>query len=173
MKSFITIQWFFLILMLFLSGCKKSEQTAPEQSKEEQIYFNSFESPSDTLGWGGELTIMNEAPPSGGKHSIYISGACNAPHAYVTLTGPASESHLILRCWGKNLSNGGDVELRRTSDWYKPPIGIFISDTVWTSYQSKDTLFCPAHDTLSLELTSGGYSPSAMLIDLIEVVRVQ
>ncbi|MGD0339646.1 MAG: hypothetical protein ABSB78_12755 [Bacteroidota bacterium] len=118
------------------------------------------------------MEFRDDVPPSGGNRSVFISGGCIVPHAYFTLISPASESYLSLRCRGKNLSSGGEIQLRRISDW-KKNVWISINDTVWAPYQSADTLFCPALDTLSLELTSGGLKPSAMLVDLIEVLRVK
>jgi hypothetical protein len=171
MKTSITIPMFLFSFIVLLIGCKTPPPTAEQPVRGEEVYYNSFESPGDTSGWGGYMRFTDDAPPPGGNHSAFISGGCIIPHAYVTIVAPSYDTYLILRCWGKNLSNGGEIRLIRKNDW-GGAITILINDTTWTRYQSADELFCPAGDTLSLELTSGGFIGSSMLIDLIEVVRV-
>ncbi len=93
-----TTPWLFLIIAVPLTGCKKNNEAASEQNNEEQIYFYSFESPADTSGWQGDMEFRDDVPPSGGNRSVFISGGCIVPHAYVTLISPASESYLSMRC---------------------------------------------------------------------------
>lgn len=136
----------------------------------ERLYFNSFETPRDTAGWYGFAGIFNEAPPSGGLRSAVVSGGCIYPHAWYALPRLSRDSYLIIRCWGKNLSNGGTVDLDLTG--YDRKITMSISEPDWRACNSHDTLFCPAGSSVRLSMSAGGIVPSSMLVDLIEIVRV-
>lgn len=153
------------------SGCDHS--LGPGVSGGDHIYFSSFESSQDTVGWRGGMQFRNEAPPGGGRQSIFISGGCIHPHAYIEFNGIDQDSHLLLHCWGKNLAIGGIVELQVADD-RSETIGIVVvvTDTTWKLYQAVDTLYWPDNHRLKLSLSSGGLKPSAMLIDQIEVIKV-
>ncbi|MCI0696164.1 hypothetical protein L0337_29700 [candidate division KSB1 bacterium] len=153
------------------SSCDHS--LGPGVPSGDHIYFNSFESPQDTVGWRGGMQFRNEAPPSGGRQSIFISGGCVVPHAYIEFDGIDKGSHLLLRCWGKNLAIGGIVELQVADDRSRTiGIGVAVAATTWKFYQSADTLYWPANHRLKLSLSSGGLKPSAMLVDQIDVIKV-
>jgi len=95
-----------LITSLIVSSCEKGN------NPEERIYFNSFESQSDTAGWRGyAFDFADDAPKRGGKKSLSVSGGCIIPHAEYTVSPQNTDCYLILRLWGKNLSNGGHVYL--------------------------------------------------------------
>ncbi|MGH7453501.1 MAG: hypothetical protein ACRENG_19280, partial [bacterium] len=94
------------------------------------------------------------------------------PHAYIEFNGIDQDSYLLFRCWGKNLVSGGGVELQVADDWFST-IHIAVADTIWRFYEAADTLFWPAHQRLKLSMSSGGLKPSAMLVDQIEVIRVE
>lgn len=153
----------------FSSSCDYT--LGPDFPGGNHIYFSSFESPQDTVGWRGGMQFRNEAAPNGGRQSVFISGGCVHPHADIEFDGIDQDSHLLLRCWGKNLASGGGVELHVADDWSKT-IHIFVADSTWKFYESADTLFWPAHQRLNLSMSSGGFKPSAMLVDRIEVIRI-
>lgn len=165
-----------LILYLFpffiftLYGCEKNTIIAPSRLYYPVIYFNSFEFSWDTIGWHGYgKSIFYDAPINGGKRSLYVSGGCLVPHAWVDFQNKSPFSDFKLRCWGKNLSNGGTVTLSSKNDLYKS-IYISIIDSTWKKYQSDNVLHLSPNDTFRLELISGGIVSSSMLVDLIEVV---
>jgi hypothetical protein len=139
-----------------------------------RIYFNSFELSTDTAGWRGygEIQIVHDAPPRGGSLSARVSGGCIIPHACADIPGPQTDSYLVLGCWGKNLALGGGVSLALTRNPGKS-IRVSIADTAWISYSSNDTLFCPAGESLHIEMSSGGIVASAMLVDLLEIRKVR
>jgi hypothetical protein len=57
-----------LISSLIVASCKK------ESTLEQQIYFNSFESQSETIGWIWDaFNFDNDVPSHGGKKSLSIS----------------------------------------------------------------------------------------------------
>jgi hypothetical protein len=150
--------------MLF--SCEK------ESDQGQQIYFNSFESQSDVDGWiGNAFTFSNDVPSHGGKKSLSVSGGCVLPHAKYTVPPQNTDCYLILRFWGKNLSYGGSVNLYVNKAGYKE-IGFDVSKMDWTLYESRDTLFCPANTSLTLQAISGGISSSAMLIDMVELRKL-
>jgi hypothetical protein len=104
------------------------------------------------------------------KIRFYLRG-CDIPHAYIEFNGLDQDSHLLLRCWGRNLALGGNVALQVADDMSKA-ICIGVADTTWKFYQSADTLYWPANQRLKLSLSSGGFVASAMLVDQIEVIKV-
>ena len=164
MKSGVIIRLlsiFFIIVLL--SSCAKSKiETGC-------IYFNSFEKESDLTGWKGYYELHNDAPIAGGKRSLYISGGCVVPHAYYEL-GPFDEGlELTIQCWGKNLDNGGGINL--VTEDYSSSIYLSIQDKNWKYYTTDSVLFCPAGKKLQLSLSSGGFISSAMLIDILEIVK--
>ncbi len=134
------------------------------------LYFTSFESVADTAGWHGVYLDLfsTDAPPGGGRQSLRISGGCVVPHAWLILPPIQRDAWLTLQCWGKNLSNGGTVELCVVGECPRG-LAIQIEDQEWAGYSPLPTLYCPKGKELMLALVSGGYVPSAMLVDLIEI----
>jgi hypothetical protein len=163
MVKFITMIFAFS-LMLF--SCKK------ENDMGLQIYFNSFESQSDTIGWiGYAFNFANDVPKHGGSKSLSVSGGCLIPHAEYTVPPQNTDSYLILKIWGKNLSNNGSVYLYVNKAGYKE-ISFDISEKDWTLYESRDTIFCPAKTSMTLGAMAGGISSSAILIDMVEIRKL-
>jgi len=164
----------FLFLTLFLfSYCTRN--TSPVTSyQEEYIYSNSFEVSEDTVGWKkyGEISFFSESCPYGGSQSLLVSGGCYSPHAYFILPPLVENSDLILRFWAKCLYGSSQVNLYLLTGSY-PLYGIQISfsDTLWNQYS--DTLFYQSDFNLQLELSAGGIVPGAMLVDKIEIVKMQ
>lgn len=160
--------FFFLILLslVVIQSCEKDFERG------EQIYFNSFESNSDIYGWVGyAFNFSNDAPKNGGKRSLSVSGGCLIPHAQYTISPQNTDCNIIIRFWGKNLSNGGGMALS-VNEAGGGHAGFDISDKDWTLYESKDMIFCPANSSLTLELISGGIASSSMLIDKIDIRKV-
>jgi hypothetical protein len=155
-----------LISSLTIASCEKENYIG------QLIYFNSFESQSDIKGWeGSAFNFSNDVPEHGGKRSLYVSGGCTVPHFQYTIPPQKTDSYLILKLWGKNLSNGGGVSLYVNKAGYRG-IHCDISEKDWTLYESKDTLFCPANTSLTLGGESGGFISSSMLIDMIEIRKL-
>lgn len=162
-----------LIIILPALSVHSCEKYADPLIPDNSFYFNSFESTSDTAGWYGISTDhrIEDAPAVGGRYSIQISGGCVIPHARYIFSPLAESLDLVLKCWGKNLSNGGSVNLY-TMD-YSKAAHISVSESSWTRYQCEDTLHCSKGDTLVLDLISGGFLPSAILIDQLEIMELE
>ena len=159
------IAYFFFISLLLIS-CEK------EKDPGQQIYYNSFESQSDTAGWiGYAFNFANDVPEHGGTKSLSVSGGCVLPHARYTVTPQNTDCYLILKFCGKNLSNGGGVNLYVNKAGYKE-ISFDVSEKGWTLYESRDSIFWPANTSLTLEAMAGGISSSAILIDMIEIRKL-
>jgi hypothetical protein len=158
-------------IAMFL-GCEKNNIISPTPGP---VYFNSFEAGKDTVGWRGYggIIFMQDAPAGGGKQSLQVSGGCIWPHASFVLPAFRHDGYFIVQCWGKNLMIGGGVELNIAGGYDKPGIGIPIQNPAWTFYASADTLFCPANCKLELTLGAGGIAASAMLVDLIQIIKVR
>jgi hypothetical protein len=159
-----------IVVMLFFSlmlfSCEK------ESDPGQQIYFNSFESQSDVTGWiGNAFNFSNDVPLHGGKKSLSVSGGCILPHAQYIVNPQNTDCYLILKFWGKNLSNGGSVNLSVNKAGYKA-ISFGVSEKGWTLYEGRDSLFCPANTSVTLEAMAGGISSSAILIDMVEIRKL-
>lgn len=167
-----------LIFMSFCSSIYCCQNTnvpsQPVTLQEQIIYLNSFESPTDTVGWKGEgsYRFENQAAPSCGKQSLFVAGGCIAPHAYWSLPSSKFERRLYIRLWGKKYPAYGGVIL---ASWDPTPImiGVQIKDSIWTQYQS-DTLIVPLNRTIQLEISSGGKGiEGGVLVDKLEIVKVK
>ncbi len=158
------------LLFLLLVACGgKSGIIGPVAGS---IYFNSFESAQDTIGWkgSGSIDFSEDAPPGGGKRSLFVSGACSVPHAVFTLPALAEDGYYRLQCWGKNLQLGGSVRL--AVEGLETGQQVVVQDSNWVFLETNQPLFCPKHYHLCLMLSSGGIVASAMLVDLIQIIKV-
>ena len=115
--------------------------------------------------------FADDAPENGGKKSLYISGGCIIPHAQYTLNPQKTDCYLILKFWGKNLSNGGIVWLGVNREGFGNT-GINVSEKGWTLYESKDTVFCPANVSLNIGVVAGGIMASSIQIDMVEIKKI-
>jgi hypothetical protein len=159
-----------IVLLITFLSCEK--ENIKKNTLEQQIYFNSFESQSDTVGWRGyAFNFANDVPSIGGKKSLSISGGCILPHAQYTISTQNTDYHLVLKLWAKNLSNGGSVNLYVNKAGYKE-ISFDISEKDWKLYESRDTIFCPANTSLTLSASAGGFITSAILIDMVEITKL-
>ena len=161
-----------IAVILLFSYCSNSTSSDEKEDNVDVFYSNSFESPSDTIGWKGNIELNNDTPRNGGNKSIRVSGGCIWPHTYFLFHSIREDCSLIIRCWGKDLLIGGSVYLGNIENPYE---GIYINvdNKSWYKYTSLDTLICHASDTLMISLNSGGDNPSAMIIDNIEIIKVK
>ncbi len=162
----------FIAIIAVALSCQR--ELSPNMPTGELLYFTSFENMADLQSWWGlsETSWRTDVPPNGGAHSVLISGGCIMPHARYDIGSQDKEVVLGLRCWGKNLSNGGVVSLRWKEN-HKKEIRILIKEKRWMPYESTETLLLPAGVQARLELFSGGFVASSMLIDLPEVYVVE
>jgi hypothetical protein len=162
-----------LIASSLILGCHNSTPTSPSNGND-ILYSNSFESSADTVGWSGygDFRLYASAPPGGGTRSLRVSGGCIVPHASKRIVVSSSGGTFGLRCWAKNLSLGGGVQLFKSSDPFHG-LSIQVSDTTWTALESSGSLACSPTDTLVLTFCSGGIVASAMLVDEVRIYRVQ
>jgi hypothetical protein len=159
-------------IMFFLTFLSCKKENTKENTLEQQIYFNSFESQSDTVGWiGYAFNFANDVPKHGGTKSLSVSGGCLIPHAEYTVPPQYTDCYLTVKLWGKNLSNGGSVYLYVNKEGYKET-SFDVSTKDWTLYESRDTLFCPANTSLTFGVMAGGISSSAILIDMVEIRKL-
>lgn len=151
----------------FCNKCSKN----PLATEQDGIYHNSFETRSDIAGFRGQgdIKMVNQAAPKSGNKSLYVSGGCIVPHAYDTVFTTSQACSLVISCWGKSQSNGGMV-LIYNGENKKQKAGIPIKDLVWTYYRSEKALGCRANSSVVLEFMSGGFVPSSMLIDNLEII---
>jgi hypothetical protein len=155
-----------LISSLTVVSCKK------ENTPGQQVYFNSFESKADTVGWiGNAFSFDNDVPSHGGNKSLYVSGGCIIPHAEYTINPQSTDCYLKVKFWGKNLSNGGGVCLAVNKEGYGN-ISFDVSAKEWTLYESQEPIFCPTNTSLTIGAIAGGIASSAILIDMIEITKL-
>jgi hypothetical protein len=168
----------FIFKIIFISfiicSCWNPFQPNHDGGNSNILYFNSFESSKDTIDWQGYggFDIRDDAPPKGGDHSLFVTGGCLHPHAYIDLKLRDNANILLLRCWGKNLEIGGVVTLGIIGI-ESSKIAIAIDNKDWQSYQSIDSLFCFGYKNLRLSISAGGFAPSSILVDLIEIIELE
>ncbi len=162
-----------VLLSIIFINLILNQQILQAQQPGQVIYFNSFESPNDTVGWQGygSRKFYSDAPPDGGKQSLYVSGACIVPHAWITLGPFDKDEYFILSCYGKNLQIGGGASIQIEGNYSKGAY-VYIDKKEWTFYQSADTLFCPAGKKIMLSMGAGGIVASAILVDKLEVIKL-
>jgi hypothetical protein len=169
----------FFIFNLSCNGLLESVTTSPKTPSilpdSTTFYFNSFEADSDLTGWQGisVYDLYGDAPLNGGSKSVYISGGCLIPHAFYTFDPPDRDINMLIEFYGKNLDIGGVVELMIGSNYGKNSVQIQVMDSTWRYYESDSTLLWPADSTMTLMMNSGGYAPSAMLIDCLRLTEVE
>jgi hypothetical protein len=166
---------FAVLNCVFVFSWVLSVQTQLSQAQQSGfiVYSNSFELPQDTAGWRGHMDFRDDAAPECGNQSLFISGGCVWPHAWIELGPYDNNGFYILRCWGKDLQIGGSISIEVEGDYPRDRISILINNKEWTHYESDQTLDCPAGRRIVLSMGAGGIVPSAMLIDKVEIVNVQ
>jgi hypothetical protein len=142
------------------------------------LYFNSFESVVDTTGWFGvtEAMFVTDPAPAGGNQSLHIGGGCLQPTAYIDLQTPALSGYFKVSCWGKleHITHGGSIGLVIDAGTeQRREIHLIVSDTVWTFYESEESIRCPPTQNLRLEVFIGGFVPAGMFVDCIKVERAR
>ncbi len=145
----------------------------PGQDHSRLLYSDPFEYEYDLWGWEGlsAANFRNDTPYSYSRRSVFISGGCIAPHASFVLKPRRRNATVFIQCFGKNMSNGGVVELHPGND-LTHYITISVTENSWKEYRSEETLFWPAGSSLTIWLISGGIIPSAMLIDDLKIVEI-
>ncbi len=172
MKNVCMFRLTFIILSLMLLSCRSIFET--EGDPKEIIYSNSFESESDLLNWEG-LTVnylVDEPAPSDGQKSVRITGGCMIPHASITFDPPGNGRVVSICFYGKNIDRGGSVEVY-FGDNLKQAMQILISDTSWKEYETPNAIIWPGDSSMTIWMNAGGFIPSAMLIDRIQVLKIK
>jgi hypothetical protein len=179
MKNIFHIITLFFLINLSCNGLLESVTSPPfipsMTSDSTTFYFNSFEADSDLIGWQGisVYDLYGDAPLQGGLKSVYISGGCLYPHAFYIFNPADRDINVLMEFYGKNLDIGGFVELRIGSNYGRNSLQIQVMDSTWRYYESDSTLLWPADSTMTLMMNSGGYAPSAMLIDCLRLTEVE
>lgn len=138
------------------------------------LYYNSFESASDTTGWTGitDDMFVSEPSPGGGEQSLCIGGGCIQPTAYIVMRPQVTDTFYSLSCRGKlhDESQRGAVVLATNEERDKrEAIGLLIDCAAWRPYLSATPLYCPAGAELRIEISIGGLIGASMLLDCIKV----
>jgi hypothetical protein len=142
------------------------------------VYFNSFESPGDVVGWTGitEEMLVKDPAPRGGEQSLHIGGGCSQPTAHIVLPVQTDGANYRLSCWGKLLdkSQRGSLILAiNTGGDRRRETTLVVDRENWGLYKSEGTLYCPAEHELRLEIMIGGFVPASMLVDSIRIERIE
>jgi hypothetical protein len=172
MKTSISIACL-LLFFLFVAACDKRGV----EPRGRAIYFNSFETAQDTIGWIGVTAAMfvNDPAPEAGDRSLHIGGGCIQPAAYIDLPEQADAGHYRVCCWGKleDSSQGGSVGLVVDAETeQRREIHLVVNRTEWTFYASEEIIRCPAHHRMRLEIMIGGFVPAGMFVDAITAERI-
>jgi len=162
------------MLQLVWIACRSPNQPGDSSHQENIIYENSFENAVDTIGFQrtGAFELRSEAAPECGNQALFVSGSCIVPHVYFSLPPLKNQQQVTLKCWGKNLAIGGLVSLYILNQPDRA-LHISVQDSSWKKYTAQDTLMAAAQDTLAVEMFSGGYVPSAILVDCLKIIGIQ
>ncbi|MFH1311592.1 MAG: hypothetical protein ABIJ00_00020 [Candidatus Eisenbacteria bacterium] len=170
------ISLFGVATALVVSGCTGSKDCGCGPGLDGTLYSCSFEADADTLGWTGygSIWLADDAPPGGGSRALGVEGGCIAPHAAFTLEPEVDGSYCSIWCWAREVSAPGRVELRLAADYEGGSIDLIVQGTDWKRYSASGFIWCPAGRSLEINVYSGGFrQPGGILLDLLEVVRVQ
>lgn len=161
----------YLITLLLLSALACDKESIADNDLDDcheyVIYSNYFENSEAVSDFKGYLLLNDDTPANGGDSSGYISGGCVVPHVLLELGPFENEQTIFMRFWGKTITSG-QVNLLLDKD-YLSGLNFVFQDTIWTFYEPKDSLFCPANKLIQLELSSGGFFPGGMNIDNFEL----
>jgi hypothetical protein len=139
------------------------------------IYYNSFESAEDTVGFSGYgyYDFKAEPSPDGGNYSLYVSGGCLWPHVSVEIPAQETDGYYQLAGWGRNPEIGGNVELHNNLRIPNESIYFNVTDSAWTYYTADSILYCPAGQSMTLMMGAGGFVSSAMFVDQIQILKLR
>jgi hypothetical protein len=151
------------VLFSFFITCKN-----PIETNSHLIYFNSFESYKDLIGWKGmNVGDLKSFPaPLGGKKSIFITDITK-----YKFSAPKKDLTISISFWGKSISGGGAMEfyVGNHDPWERNYI--VISDSSWKYHTTSEMISWPADSTFSIELNAGGILGRSMLIDKLLVIK--
>jgi hypothetical protein len=166
-----------ITLLLLIFGCNKITEPlievppARDGGEENAVfYYNDFTTKEDTAGFTGYgyWDLRSDTSDSKITKCLFVTGGCIVPHVRYELL-IKKEGRFILYVRGKKLESGGSVMLQ---DADRNSISVHIKDSVWTFYQSVDTLIVTDDKPLLLELMSGGIKSASMLIDQISIIQI-
>ena len=176
---------FVLFCVTVLSGfmifsCYYSTSPSPQEGQEPDspitVYFNSFESATDTANWVGIFPAMfvSDPSPSGGEKSLHIGGGCIQPTAYIDLPAQPDSGNYTISCWGKKGIGVGSVLLTISGETYpdRTELILRINQDDWTFIKSEELIYCARDKQLRLEILCGGIVDQTMFVDQIKVEKV-
>ena len=159
-----------LSFILLVSGC---DILNPENT---EFYFTSFENASDAEGWTGigvEMFVEDPAPNSGDR-SLLIGGGCIQPTAKVTLPEIRVGGFYTISCWGKIDPDfhGGSVILALSHNEEESfQIELRIDRQGWYFYSSEESIYCPASESLQIQIRVGGIVYDCMKLDGLKIEK--
>jgi hypothetical protein len=161
-----------IAVITVIAACEKSKTLAGPSA--ESVFYSSFEGINDLGQWSGIglERLRADIPPDGGELSAYISEGIVEPDAYAEVGPFDADLQVRIRCWGKDLFDGGAVTLHPKDD-EQTKIEIAVIEKKWTRYDSEQSLLIPKGQKARLVLDTGKAPKAAMLIDNVEVYRVK
>lgn len=172
----------FVCSLLIWGGCEDS--TTADTPEWKTLYSTSFElnGVPSADGWDigpPYLGFSTEAPPDGGKYSIYAVSSRPGGVASLVLPAPEGSNIYQLSLWGKYsfIEGGIRFHLRTPGrDIFGRPFidslrkWLIFSDTAWTEYHVLDTLTTSSGDSLLIQLIAGLHEYVGMVfLDLVEL----
>ncbi len=144
------------------------------------VYFCSFESVGDTIGWWyvGE-GFTDDAPPGCGSTSFQMGGCIYGPSGILSFR-PEISGYYVFSCWAR-ISRSGlwEIPVVLTTSPYdamqgEPMILLDIVGDTWSFYETTDSLYCTDEDSLYFEVWSGGdhFVRPPVLIDCLSIERL-
>ncbi len=157
----------------FSCGSSPNEPSQ-EVASSDVFYFNSFESPADTVGWEGITTqmLVKEPAPGGGDQSLHVIGDCIQPTAHIVFPPSGTGGSYRLSFWGRlhdRVQRGTLILAIDGDDEQGDRTELMVDSDRWTFYKSEKALRLSANEALRLEIMVGGIVAASMSIDCIKI----
>ena len=158
----------FIPLLVLGTACHKDDSIQGSNTSS-ILYFNSFENSNDLRGVDGNAFYLSgDNTGRSGDSSLMVSGGCIGPHFNLDIGPFGGDKKVTLSLFGKvDYESCGSVSLRSMKTFEM--ISIVLIDSVWTRYESPDTLLLPENEILRIEITSGGFAACSSFIDLLTI----
>jgi len=168
MKKNVYILFCFVILSTICSCDNIVEINDPVNT----IYFNSFETASDTAGWQGinPGLFVNERGGIYGSKSLHIGGGCVQPAASFQLNNLLNNKYRI-SFFGRTGSErmSAAIDFSFTNNQYSNPAAIVIKGSQWQYYETEFRTAFTNPSKLTMEIIVGGIIAEDMYLDDLRI----
>ena len=134
------------------------------------LYFNSFESEEDLIGFeGNAYQLSDETVTDGGSKSLLVCGGCVGPHAYWKVGPFDQDLELNIEFFAMtDVPNGAMITFSEDNNYENSSTFILDSED-WKRYETEENFVLPEGQKLLIEIISGGFVPVTSIFDLLSI----